>query len=227
MAGALAQHAVEQAVLNVAKRLEDQLDDQLHRLENLQDDDLERLRQRRVDELKRQQDKAREWAAKGHGQYTELMDEKEFFKEVKGEERVVAHFYRESWPCKVMDKHLGLLCRKHMETKFFKINAEKSPYLTDKLKVWMLPTLALIRNEKVVDYVVGFDELGGKDDFSTEALEERLAAADAVKLSDAPGGSAAAAAGRAAGGGGGKQRGAIRSGFSYQKGSDDEDSDFD
>lgn len=57
----------------------------------------------------------------------------------------------------------------------------------------MLPTLALIRNEKVVDYVVGFDELGGKDDFKTEALEERLAAADALKLSD---GAAAAAAAR-------------------------------
>lgn len=36
------------------------------------------------------------------------------------------------------------------------INAEKSPFLTDKLKVFMLPTLALIKNEKVEDYVVGF-----------------------------------------------------------------------
>jgi hypothetical protein len=39
----------------------------------------------------------------------------------------------------------------------------------DKLKVWMLPTLALIKAEKVIDYVVGFDELGGKDDFTTGA----------------------------------------------------------
>lgn len=36
------------------------------------------------------------------------------------------------------------------------INAEKSPYLTEKLKIWMLPTLALIKSEKVEDYVVGF-----------------------------------------------------------------------
>jgi len=36
------------------------------------------------------------------------------------------------------------------------INAEKSPFLTDKLKIWMLPTLALIKHEKVEDYVVGF-----------------------------------------------------------------------
>ena len=50
------------------------------------------------------------------------------------------------------------------------IHAEKSPYLVEKLKIWMLPTLALIRHEKTVDYVVGFDDMGGKDDFTTEVL---------------------------------------------------------
>ena len=42
----------------------------------------------------------------------------------------------------------------------------------DKLKIWMLPTLALIRQEKTVDYVVGFDDMGGKDDFSTEVRKQ-------------------------------------------------------
>lgn len=32
----------------------------------------------------------------------------------------------------------------------------------------MLPTLALIKHEKTVDYVVGFDDMGGKDDFPTQ-----------------------------------------------------------
>lgn len=31
----------------------------------------------------------------------------------------------------------------------------------------MLPTLAIIKNEKTTDYVVGLDELGGVEDFST------------------------------------------------------------
>lgn len=39
----------------------------------------------------------------------------------------------------------------------------------------MLPTLALIQDEKTIDYVAGFDQLGGKDDFTTEMLQERLA----------------------------------------------------
>eukprot|EP00976_Prorocentrum_cordatum_P035445 720706-Prorocentrum_minimum.AAC.2 len=29
----------------------------------------------------------------------------------------------------------------------------------------MLPTLALIKNEKVIDYIVGLDDVGGSEDF--------------------------------------------------------------
>lgn len=49
----------------------------------------------------------------------------------------------------------------------------------------MLPTLALIQNEKTVDYVAGFDQLGGKDDFTTEMLEERLAKSEVREGADA------------------------------------------
>lgn len=100
MAG-IVQQAVQQSVLRVAKQLEDQLDSELHKLDNLQDDDLERIRQRRVQELRQQQEKAKEWVAKGHGEYKEIFEEKEFFKEMKGEERMICHFYRDNWPCKV------------------------------------------------------------------------------------------------------------------------------
>ena len=37
----------------------------------------------------------------------------------------------------------------------------------ERLKVWMLPTLAIIKHEKTTDYVVGLDELGGSEDFSS------------------------------------------------------------
>lgn len=54
----------------------------------------------------------------------------------------------------VMDKHLSILAKQHIETRFVKINAEKSPFLTEKLKIVVLPTLALIKKAKVDDYVV-------------------------------------------------------------------------
>lgn len=50
--------------------------------------------------------------------------------EIKGEERLVCHFYRNSLPCKVIDQHLAVLAAKHLETKFLRVHAEKAPFLT-------------------------------------------------------------------------------------------------
>lgn len=77
------------------------------------------------------QQKKQEWLQRGHGEYSEIA-EPDFFKDMKGEERMVCHFYRDSMPCKVMDKHLAILAVQHVETRFVKINAEKAPFLTGK-----------------------------------------------------------------------------------------------
>jgi hypothetical protein len=53
-----------------------------------------------------------------------------------------------------MDKHMSILAKQHLETRFVKIQAEKSPYLAEKLRIIVLPTLALVKNAKVDDYVV-------------------------------------------------------------------------
>ena len=68
----------------------------------------------------------------------------------------------------------AILSWQQLRCSLLQIHAEKSPYLTEKLRIFMLPTLALVKNQKVDSYVVGFDELGGKDDFSTEVLAGRL-----------------------------------------------------
>jgi len=127
-------------------------------------------------EMKKQQEKKAEWIQRGHGEYNEVPVEKDFFKEIKKEERALCHFFRSNnRACDVLDQHLQVLAKKHIETKFFKVNAEKAPYLVEKLNVAILPSLALIRNEKVVAWVVGLDELGGSYDFKTEWLAARLA----------------------------------------------------
>ncbi|KAE8686452.1 Thioredoxin domain-containing protein 9 [Hibiscus syriacus] len=130
--------------------------------------------------MKKMAKKRSRWIGIGHGEYSEIPAEKDFFSIVKASERVVCHFYRENWPCKVMDKHLSALAKQHIETRFVNINAEKSPFLAERLNIVVLPTLALIKNVKVDDYVVGFDELGGTDEFSTEDLEDRLAKAQVI-----------------------------------------------
>jgi len=67
-----------------------------------------------------------------------------------------------------------VLAAKHMETKFLRVNAEKAPFLVEKLHIWMLPTIVCVKEGKTDHSIVGFDELGGKDDFATEDLEALL-----------------------------------------------------
>ncbi|XP_031481710.1 thioredoxin domain-containing protein 9 homolog isoform X2 [Nymphaea colorata] len=176
------QQIMEKQILTVAKAVEDKLDDEITALDRLDLDDLEALRERRLLQLKKMAEKRSRWLSLGHGEYQELQSEKDFFPAVKASDRVVCHFYRENWPCKVVDKHLSILAKQHIETRFLKIHAEKSPFLAERLKIVVLPTLALIKNAKVEDYVVGFDELGGTDDFSTEELEERLAKSQVISF---------------------------------------------
>ncbi|KAL7168040.1 hypothetical protein ACSBR2_038473 [Camellia fascicularis] len=174
------QEIIEKQVLTVAKAVEDKIDDEIHALDRLDLDDIDVLRERRLQQMKNMAEKRSRWIALGHGEYSEIPIEKDFFSVVKASDRVVCHFYRENWPCKVMDKHLSILAKQHIETRFVKIHAEKSPFLVEKLKIVVLPTLALIKSAKVDDYVVGFNELGGTDEFTTEELEERLAKAQVV-----------------------------------------------
>ncbi|KAI3803742.1 hypothetical protein L1987_31904 [Smallanthus sonchifolius] len=174
------QEIIEKQVLTVAKAVEDKIDDEIAALDKLDLDDIEVLRERRLQQMKKMAEKRNRWISLGHGEYSEIFSEKDFFTIVKASDRVVCHFYRENWPCKVVDKHLGILAKQHIETRFIKIQAEKSPFLAEKLKIVVLPTIALIKNAKVDDYVVGFNELGGTDEFSTEELEERLARAQVI-----------------------------------------------
>lgn len=180
MANPNVQEIIEKQVLTVAKAVEDKIDEEIAALDRLDLDDIEALRERRLQQMKKMAEKRSRWISLGHSEYTEIPSEKDFFSVVKASDRVVCHFYRDNWPCKVMDKHMGILAKQHIETRFVKINAEKSPFLAEKLKILVLPTLALIKNAKVDDYVVGFDELGGTDEFNTEDLEERLAKAQVI-----------------------------------------------
>ncbi len=84
---------------------------------------------------------------------------------------MVVHFYRGVTPrCEIVDAHFEKLAPRHLETRFVKINAEKSPYLVEKLGIIMMPTIVLIRDGKTEHSLRGFDELGGTDDFKTDDM---------------------------------------------------------
>ncbi|RXN18118.1 thioredoxin domain-containing 9 [Labeo rohita] len=176
--------ALEQQVLQSARMVEEQLDAELGKLERMDEDDLERLKERRLEALKKAQKQKQEWISKGHGEYREIPSEKDFFAEVKDSKNVVCHFYRDStFRCKILDKHLAILAKKHLETKFIKLNVEKAPFLTERLRIKVIPTLALVKDGKTKDYVVGFTDLGNTDEFPTEMLEWRLGCSDIINYS--------------------------------------------
>ena len=178
------QRVLEDTVLQTVRAVESQVDSEIDRLENMDSDELEQLREERLKQLKKAAAQRETWRGQGHGQYTEITEEKEFFDVCKKSKRVVCHFYRDStFRCKIVDKHLGLLASKHLETHFVKLNVERAPFLCQRLPIKVLPTISCVIDGKTKDFIKGFDELGGHDDFSTEMLEWRLGVAGILDYS--------------------------------------------
>lgn len=175
---------LQQKVIEVAHNVEKQLDEVLEQYDNL---DISELRELRRKELIKQQQQKQTWLSLGHGEYSEIPDEKEFFEVSKKSENIVCLFYRDDSPrCKIVDHHLKILARKHIEAKFCKLNAEKCPFLTKRLRIKIIPTIALIVNSKTKDYIVGFTDLGNCDDFSTETLEYRISLSGVIDYNEDP-----------------------------------------
>ncbi|XP_045526799.1 thioredoxin domain-containing protein 9 [Pieris brassicae] len=175
---------MERAIQQIAQTMERQLDLELEKLDALDSGDLEAIRQQRLNEMKQRAKQKQEWLANGHGEYTEIDGEKEFFTVCNKSENLVCHFYRHDSPrCRIFDMHLKILAKKHVETRFVKMDAEKAPFLTGRLKIRVIPTLALVKANKTKDFVVGFTDLGNRDDFSTEMLEWRIARSEVIEYS--------------------------------------------
>lgn len=140
----------------------------------LDDPELERLHAERISALKKETEKRQALERKGHGEYGEV-SEADFLAEVTGSQRVVCHFYhREFVRCKIVDKHLKTLAPKYIDTKFIKVDAENAPFFVSKLAIKTLPCVIMFRDGVAFDRIVGFQDLGGIDDFSTSTFEKWL-----------------------------------------------------
>jgi hypothetical protein len=77
----------------------------------------------------------KEKAKRKYGYYKEII-ETEFLDTMLKNDKVVCHFYHNSFErCKIMDKHLKHIAETHGDTLFVKINAEKTPFFTEKLGI--------------------------------------------------------------------------------------------
>jgi len=101
----------------------------------------------------------------------ELADQQDFFKAVQDSRHVIVHFYRPStWRCDIIDRHIGDMAPKYIECRFLKINAEKAPFLVEKLGVVVMPTILLVVDGKVKHEMKGFEDFGGIDTFPTDLM---------------------------------------------------------
>jgi len=183
--------AIGKAVLQNSQAEEKALNEEISHYDallNSNDSELEIIRERRLAQMKKVQEQKAKYRALGHGSYVALGEGqnedtgKEFFEATKESVRMVVHFHRPSTrSCEIFHAHLEKLAAKHLETRFVKINVDKvaedgangtgAAYLVDKLGIVVMPTIVIIKDRKAMHHIRGFDELGGVEDFSTEALK--------------------------------------------------------
>ena len=73
---------------------------------------------------------------------------------------------------------------KHKEALIVSIDAEKCPFFIAKLQIQMLPTIISFIDGIAVDRIIGFEELGGTDEFPTLILTRRLIAGGCLVAKD-------------------------------------------
>lgn len=144
---------------------------------DLLDDDeaFQGYREQRIAELSRQMKEAKEGAQSGHGSVVTLTTDKEVLESTTSADRCVIHFFHPDFSrCQVMDKKLTELASRHLGTSFVRVDASNAPFLATKLGIKVLPVVTCYIKGKEATRIVGFERLGGTDNFELGALERLL-----------------------------------------------------
>lgn len=167
--------ALETALVGAAENLEKEVDSEIDRLNNLQDDDLEAIRSRRLAQLQKNAEERAVWRRNGHGT-VHTLTEKDFFTRAKGTTRMIAIFFQPgtSRYSSDLNEHMAKLAEHHLETFFATIDANKAPFLCQRLQIRVLPSLLFVKNGEINRVLVGLDELSQTGKFTTEGIEKRL-----------------------------------------------------
>lgn len=149
--------------------------------EYFDDPELERLYEERLAALKETVERRANRDQGEHGTYQDITEE-DFLEVVTRTKYVIAHFYEPSFArCAIMDRHLEALAAKHVGTRFIAVMASNAPFFVEKLKVRILPCIFSFIDGVVVDKIVGFEDLGSKDDFEQDVLESRFVQSGVIK----------------------------------------------
>ncbi|KAJ4001760.1 thioredoxin-like protein [Lentinula boryana] len=150
--------------------------------EEIENDNNSAMRERGLEMLRKEMERMREMKQSQYGTYNEITDEKEVVRITAHEPRCVVHFYHPNFKrCEIMDKHLAKIAPKYFNTRFFRVFVENIPWLVEKLSIKVLPCVICFVKGVTKDRLIGFDELGSDDTFTTAALELRLSVCDVIQ----------------------------------------------
>lgn len=161
-------------------------DDEYGHLIDDDDDALQAMRQARMAQIKHHQTQRAAHISLGHGSLRTITQD-EFLPECTGSSRhVVVHFFHDDFErCKIMDYHLAIIARGHLEAKFLRIDVAKSPFFVDRLRIETLPALFVFDDGKRVAALPGFQGLARDaakpDEWHTGRLEEWISGSGAIR----------------------------------------------
>merc|ERR1712023_15067 len=135
----------------------------------------QRIKAKRIAEMKKKAELQQDAVCNGHGKLTKINDQQEVFAAAKKSPRMVVIFTRNSNKYgKAMLEHAELLAQKHLEARFLWVDAENAPFLTDRLNIYMLPTIVCIKDNKVDKQHNGLNEIDGSGKYTSGMLEYLL-----------------------------------------------------
>lgn len=140
---------------------------------NCEDPDLRNAELERIGQIKRMMGQV-EKAVNNEG-LVPLVNDKGFLEVANKEPYVVLCFvHKDFFRTQTILEHLKKIAEKQKGTRFLRVDAEKSLFLTQKLSVKMLPSVYIFVEGKLMDAIIGFDDFGGSDTFSTVKVWARL-----------------------------------------------------
>jgi len=140
---------------------------------NCEDPDLRNAELERMGQIKRMMTQVEKQVA-DEG-LIPLVNDKQFLEVANKEPYCVLCFvHKDFWRTQTILEHLKKIAEKQKCTRFLRVDAEVSHFLTRKLSVKMLPSVYIFVEGKLVDAIVGFDDFGGTDNFSTVKVWARL-----------------------------------------------------
>ena len=157
------------------EKMQDLVDDEeLELTDDENDPELALIKAKRMAEMQKEYAKTQEQRKKGHGDYVEVTQDEFLANVTKSTFTVCAFYHADFERCKIVDKHMSILAQKHFETKFIRVDAAKCPFFIEKLAIKMLPCVICFIDGKAVDRIVGFEDFGGNDNFTTSQFLKRL-----------------------------------------------------